>query len=674
MKFYHSLAIVAFLVAAGCDKEDPKPSETPEEVVTKEIVQALANEPGLSSFVEVFTKVNLAAEEVAGGITVFAPADGSSTGRTREDGVLTPEILRGHIVKGLIAAGQLEDGQVLEALNGNQLTVSVNGGEIRINGVLISVKDLVADGKYVVHKVEEIIKQVVSQPATLTVTVMNSIKWSLENPDGMPEAGAIVKVYASQQAYAEDDELFSAETDGSGKAVFSNAVAGKPYYIVAHKDDLSSIFYRSAEPVDGLFTGFIADGIFQTVEEIQTAAIQSDAAVGNIRWRDINGDGIINPSDAIALPYPAVVAASGTNEVEVLIGYNNNDQMFIRDGEDANNTLQAIRTMLDPFHKNLVMVDGMLSDDAECGAMGPVWCTLDDFTFTPAHQQITLIWNNAYDMIGRLNLIIRDVPDLEFEDRDRVLAEAKGIRGYLYTQLATYFGDVPLLTSYALTEDDWRALRSEVYAQAENDLVFAIENLPVMPSESREVLTADAARLLLARVLLYLEKFDEAVTLTDDIMQAGRFALSGLPEDPFTFRSNSEVMWDFSFNVSPQFSSYFYGRSICPALRFAEVYLINAEAKFRSGDPDPFTLEVLRSRRGMGPIAGPDTNSLLAALMETWKAEKSREGDRYANIIRWNNIPGSLITSGFDTYKHRLLPIPQVVLDKYPLIMQNPGY
>jgi len=80
MKFYHSLAIVAFLVAAGCDKEDPKPSETPEEVVTKEIVQALANEPGLSSFVEVFTKVNLAAEEVAGGITVFAPADGSSTG------------------------------------------------------------------------------------------------------------------------------------------------------------------------------------------------------------------------------------------------------------------------------------------------------------------------------------------------------------------------------------------------------------------------------------------------------------------------------------------------------------------------------------------------------------------------------------------------------------------
>lgn len=674
MKFYHSLAIVAFLVAAGCDKEDPKPSETPEEVVTKEIVQALANEPGLSSFVEVFTKVNLAAEEVAGGITVFAPADGSSTGRTREDGVLTPEILRGHIVKGLIAAGQLEDGQVLEALNGNQLTVSVNGGEIRINGVLISVKDLVADGKYVVHKVEEIIKQVVSQPATLTVTVMNSIKWSPENPDGMPEAGAIVKVYASQQAYAEDDELFSAETDGSGKAVFSNAVAGKPYYIVAHKDDLSSIFYRSAEPVDGLFTGFIADGIFQTVEEIQTAAIQSDAAVGNIRWRDINGDGIINPSDAIALPYPAVVAESGTNEVYVLIGYNNNDQMFIRDGEDANNTLQAIRTTLDQFHKNIVMVDGILSDDAECGAMGPVWCMLDDFTFTPTHQQITLIWNNAYDMIGRLNLIIRDVPGLEFEGRDGVLAEAIGIRGYLYTQLATYFGDVPLLTSYSLTQDDWRAPRSEVYAQAEHDLVSAIEYLPVMPSDNREILTADAARLLLARVLLYLEKFDEAVTLTDDIMQAGRFALSGLPEDPFTSRFNSEVMWDFSFNVSPQFSSYFYGRSICPALRFAEVYLINSEAKFRSGNPDPFTLEVLRSRRGMGPISGPDTNSLLAALKETWKAEKSREGDRYANIIRWNNIPGSLITSGFDTYKHRLLPIPQVVLDKYPLIMQNPGY
>src|SRR5690554_5128851 len=142
MKFYHPLAILALLVGVGCEKDDPKPVETPDEIVKKEITATLASEPGLSRFVEVFAKVDISTEEMVEGITVFAPADAATTGRTREAVELNPEILRGHIVKGLIEAGALQDGQTLQALNGNQLTVSINGDEIRINGVLISAKDL----------------------------------------------------------------------------------------------------------------------------------------------------------------------------------------------------------------------------------------------------------------------------------------------------------------------------------------------------------------------------------------------------------------------------------------------------------------------------------------------------------------------------------------------------
>jgi TonB-linked SusC/RagA family outer membrane protein len=66
------------------------------------------------------------------------------------------------------------------------------------------------------------------------------------------------------------------------------------------------------EPL-GYFFGYVTDGIFQTIEEVQahaTQTVHSDprraTAPGDIRFRDLNGDGVINAEDRtkIGSPWP----------------------------------------------------------------------------------------------------------------------------------------------------------------------------------------------------------------------------------------------------------------------------------------------------------------------------------------------------------------------------------
>lgn len=58
----------------------------------------------------------------------------------------------------------------------------------------------------------------------------------------------------------------------------------------------------------GSQVGYIADGIFKSQEEIDNHAIQEGAGLGRIRYRDLNGDGVITEADQdwIYSPVPAV--------------------------------------------------------------------------------------------------------------------------------------------------------------------------------------------------------------------------------------------------------------------------------------------------------------------------------------------------------------------------------
>src|SRR5690606_37761580 len=60
---------------------------------------------------------------------------------------------------------------------------------------------------------------------------------------------------------------------------------------------------RIGQPISQRF-GYIATGLFQTEEEVDNSAIQSgDVRVGDIRYKDLNGDGVINSNDQTAIGY-----------------------------------------------------------------------------------------------------------------------------------------------------------------------------------------------------------------------------------------------------------------------------------------------------------------------------------------------------------------------------------
>ena len=56
----------------------------------------------------------------------------------------------------------------------------------------------------------------------------------------------------------------------------------------------------------GYFFGYVTDGIFQTQDEVNVHATQNGASPGDIRFLDLNGDGIVNDSDRTQIgdPFP----------------------------------------------------------------------------------------------------------------------------------------------------------------------------------------------------------------------------------------------------------------------------------------------------------------------------------------------------------------------------------
>ena len=72
----------------------------------------------------------------------------------------------------------------------------------------------------------------------------------------------------------------------------------------------------------GSFYGFVADGIFQSQDEIDNHAEQTDAQPGDIRFRDLNNDGVINALDETIIGKPIPDFTYGIN---INLGYSEFD-------------------------------------------------------------------------------------------------------------------------------------------------------------------------------------------------------------------------------------------------------------------------------------------------------------------------------------------------------------
>ncbi len=116
-----------------------------------------------------------------------------------------------------------------------------------------------------------------------------------------------------------------------------------------------------------------------------------------------------------------------------------------------------------------------------------------------------------------------------------------------------------------------------------------------------------------------------------------------------------------------------------PVLRASELYLIRAEARFKTGNfaGARADLDALRSKRNLGPVASDLAgNDLFEKILQERRVEFALEGHRFFDLKR----------NGLDIRKHRNLPVVPYadyrVLTNLPLgelqrndkLEQNPGY
>src|SRR5690606_26028114 len=111
---------------------------------------------------------------------------------------------------------------------------------------------------------------------------------------------------------------------------------------------------------------------------------------------------------------------------------------------------------------------------------------IDDMIHTPENAQLRNIWTWMYTGVNRTNYIMEFQDKTDFPNKTSVLAQTRFLRAYYYFELVKWFGDVPLVIDKRIQFGDQfqleRTPKTQIYAQIEADLVYAVDNLPYIQS------------------------------------------------------------------------------------------------------------------------------------------------------------------------------------------------
>lgn len=186
------------------------------------------------------------------------------------------------------------------------------------------------------------------------------------------------------------------------------------------------------------------------------------------------------------------------------------------------------------------------------------------YSIPTAHSYMLDTWRQMYRGINRANLVIEKVPMMDLYKNgteaqkatlNKILGEAKFLRGQYYFDLVRLFGDVPMkLKSTEATDDVLlpRTDRYEIYTQIIKDMTEAAVVIPENSAKSKdERVSKGAVKGMLARVALfaggfslrqngvmeqpsnYKEYYALAQKMTSEVMTSGEHSLNASYEQIF---------------------------------------------------------------------------------------------------------------------------------------------
>jgi starch-binding outer membrane protein, SusD/RagB family len=269
-----------------------------------------------------------------------------------------------------------------------------------------------------------------------------------------------------------------------------------------------------------------------------------------------------------------------------------NEAAFYRTMQHADEALIACYSQFNNtaiWDRNLIMTMGdVCSDDAEAGG--------DNVNEVPGIEMFNYLnpeltngnlsetYASLYRGINFANIAISKLPQIEETDPNvdvdllrKRIAEAKFIRAINHFYLAMVFGEIPVVDK-VLAGSEYQRERSsfrEIYDLIEKDLKEAMAVLPEKGGWNGEEgrATKGAAQALLAKMLIFessyakyygssdarfsqlKERWQEALTLCEDIMAAGKYKLVGIEGETYeTWRGPATDGYRYIFTSEGDYS------------------------------------------------------------------------------------------------------------------------
>lgn len=178
---------------------------------------------------------------------------------------------------------------------------------------------------------------------------------------------------------------------------------------------------------------------------------------------------------------------------------------------------------------------------------------MDNMTHNAVSNELRSVFTWNYAGVTRCNYILENQNKIDFEGKDKIIAEAKFLRAYYYFQLVKYFGDIPLVIDERLGVDEVTELsrtpKADVYAQIEKDLTDASTVLD-WTSAIKGKVTKGACLSLLGKVYLYQDKFTESANTLDEVINNGLYSLISDYNDLFSVANegHSETVFDVEYS------------------------------------------------------------------------------------------------------------------------------
>lgn len=165
--------------------------------------------------------------------------------------------------------------------------------------------------------------------------------------------------------------------------------------------------------------------------------------------------------------------------------------------------------------------------------------SLKELNANGGDPEIANAWKSCWAVIAQANGLIRTLPqqvgpDVSDQVYDQVMGEAHFMRALAYFYLVRLWGPVPIIENnldFINTPQVNTNRIEDVYRFIENDLQFAIDNLP---EKIRGTNYADnghvskgSAKSILAKVYLNQNNYADARTMAEEVINSGEFKLYG---------------------------------------------------------------------------------------------------------------------------------------------------